>query len=137
MEYFANVIFSENVYLVFFPEFPNVNTYGENLKEALYNASEALNVCLESDFERGYLLPEFNNHSGGNFHRITVKPHIELAYTLKNIRENKSQVEIARLLGISYQAYQKLENPRKCNPTIKTLEKIGNVLGKKLQIRFA
>ena len=49
----------------------------------------------------------------------------------------RSQVEIARELGISYQAYQKLENPRKCNPTIKTLERISEVLGKHLEINFA
>ena len=42
--------------------------------------------------------------------------------------------KIAKKLGISYQAYQKLENPRKCNPTVKTLEKISEVLGKNLVI---
>jgi len=53
------------------------------------------------------------------------------------MRTGKSQVEIAHSLGISYQAYQKLENPRKCNPTIKTLEKIGTALGRKLEVSFS
>ncbi|HHE39172.1 MAG TPA: XRE family transcriptional regulator, partial [Candidatus Cloacimonetes bacterium] len=46
---------------------------------------------------------------------------------------NKSQIEIAKKLGISYQAYQKLENPRKCNPTLKTLEKIAKTMKKKIE----
>ncbi|MBN2036993.1 MAG: helix-turn-helix transcriptional regulator [Chitinispirillaceae bacterium] len=52
-------------------------------------------------------------------------------------RTGKSQGEIARLLGISYQAYQKLENPRRCNPTIKTLEKICASMGRKLEVSFS
>ena len=137
MDYYAKITKSDECFLVSFPEFPNINTYGETLEEALSNASEALNGCLESDFERGFALPESKIHRGKTFHRVSVIPHIEIAYNLKKLRKNQSQVEIARKLGISYQAYQKLENPRKCNPTIKTLEKIGKVLGKELEIRFA
>ena len=92
---------------------------------------------MESDFERGFFLPKTKTYSDKSFYKIAIKPHIEIAYSLKKLREGKSQVEIAGLLGISYQAYQKLENPRKCNPTVKTLEKIGNILGKELVIRFA
>jgi antitoxin HicB len=44
---------------------------------------------------------------------------------------------LARELEISYQAYQKLENPRKCNPTVKKLEKISSVMGRKLEISFS
>ncbi len=137
MEYFAKISKSGKNILVSFPDFPNINTYGENLEKALKNASEALNGCLESDFERGYSLPEPHIHKGKSFYAIELLPHIEIAYNLKELRRGHSQVEIARKLGISYQAYQKLENPRKCNPTIKTLEKIGDVLGKKLEVRFA
>jgi len=35
---------------------------------------------------------------------------------------------------LSYQAYQRLENPQKANPTIKTLEKIAQIYGRKLKI---
>jgi antitoxin HicB len=37
-------------------------------------------------------------------------------------------------LALSYQAYQRLENPRKANPTVKTLEKIARVYGRELNI---
>ncbi len=137
MEYYAKITKSEGCYLVSFPDMPNLNTFGENFDDALKNASEALNGCLKSDFERGFSLPEAKSHKGKSYAKIKVLPHIEIAYSLKKIRNGKSQVEIARKLGISYQAYQKLENPRKYNPTVKTLEKISRVLGKDLEIRFA
>ncbi|MDO9548015.1 MAG: type II toxin-antitoxin system HicB family antitoxin [Candidatus Marinimicrobia bacterium] len=137
MHYFAKIIKEDNVYLVSFPELPNVNTYGATLQSAIANAAEALNGTLESDFERGFSLPEFIEYNEPDFYAIPVSPHLEIAYTLRKLRENKSQVEIARALGISYQAYQKLENPRKCNPTIKTLEKISTVLGRKLEVQFS
>ncbi len=137
MNYSALLQKTEGLYLVSFPDFVNINTYGETKEEALVNAAEALNGAIESDFERGFILPKPRKINSKNSFEIPVQPHIELAYQLKNLRKGKTQVEIARELGISYQAYQKLENPRKCNPTIKTLEKISAVFGKKLNVAFS
>jgi antitoxin HicB len=137
MYYYAKIIKKDGSYLVSFPELENINTYGVTLAEAIRNAEEALNGSLESDFERGFSLPEAKEHKGSGYYKIPVLPHLEIAYTLRKLRTGKSQVEIAHSLGISYQAYQKLENPRKCNPTIKTLEKIGAVLGRKLVVSFS
>jgi len=136
MFYYAILKKSDGVYLVSFPDFKNITTYGETKEEALFNAAEALNGAIESDFERGFTLPEPSRIKKTNAHAIEVQPHIEIAYQLKKLRKDQSQIQVAKKLGISYQAYQKLENPRKCNPTIKTLERIGDVLGKKLKIAF-
>jgi antitoxin HicB len=137
MTYTAKIKKQEGVYLVSFPEFPNVNTYGDTLEEALDNASEAVNGAIESDFERGFELPEPGKHRGRGYYDIPIHAHIEIAYSLRKLRNGRPQVEIARKLNVSYQAYQKLENPRKCNPTIKTLEKISAVFGKELKIELA
>lgn len=136
MIYVAKIIKQEGYYLVSFPEFPNVNTYGETLKKAQQNAAEALNGAIESDFERGFDLPRPRKRCGKDYYDIPIQPHIEIAYKLRKIRNGRPQAEIARKLNVSYQAYQKLENPRKCNPTIKTLEKISNAFGKNLNIEF-
>ena len=136
MQYLAKISKSDGHFLVSFPDFPSINTYGDHLKDALENASEALNGCLESDFERGYELPKKTRRQGGKLRPIKVWPHIDIAYQLRQLRKNQSQVSIARKLGISYQAYQKLENPRKCNPTIKTLEKISHVLGREIEVKI-
>lgn len=137
MTYTAKIIEQDGCFLVSFPEFPNVNTYGKTLEEALNNASEALNGSIESDFERGFELPGPRKHSGKSYHDITVLPHIQIACSLRKLRQGRPQTEIARKLNVSYQAYQKLENPRRCNPTVKTLEKISTAFGKQLKIDFA
>ena len=45
--------------------------------------------------------------------------------------------DVAKVLGISYQAYQRLEKPGKSNPTIKTLERLAKVFNKELLLEFA
>lgn len=138
MEFFAKLRLEAGDYLVSFPDFPNINTYGADQEAALASAEEALNGALESDFERGYTLPQAGNHAGKRgYHSVAVHPHIEIAYALKKLRNGHTQSEIAKKLGISYQSYQKLENPRRCNPTVKTLERIGEVMGKRLVITWA
>ena len=138
MNFFASVLKKKQDYLVSFPDFPSINTYGSSLEDALINAREALNGALESDFERGYTLPKAKDFKGKKgYHRIRLLPHVEIAYELKKLRNGHSQSEIAKRLGITYQAYQKLENPRKCNPTVKTLQRIGEVLGKDLVVSFS
>jgi antitoxin HicB len=136
MLYYAKIIKQDGAFLVSFPDLANINTYGETMEDALKNAAEALNGALEVDFERGYTLPEARVRHRRNMHPVEVLPHIEIAYTLRQLRNGYSQAQIAKRLGISPQAYQKLENPRKCNPTVKTLEKISDVLNKKLEVCF-
>jgi antitoxin HicB len=136
MHYYVKIEKEDAAYIASFPDMPNVNTYGDTLAEALKNAAEALNGALESDFERGYTLPAVRVRHGRNMHPVEVYPHIEIAYTLRHLRDNLSQKEIAAKLGVSPQAYQKLENPRKCNPTIKTLERIGIVLNRRVEVCF-
>lgn len=123
-------------YLVTFPDFENIVTYGATLDEALVHAEEALNGCLESDFERSFKIPEPSRVAGRNIHYIPVAPHIAVAVMLRALRADRSQMEIAQQLNIAYQVYQRLENPRKANPTVKTLEKIARVFGRRVELGF-
>jgi len=137
MDYYARIRHVGGAHYVSFPDFPHVNTYGETLEHALTMAAEALNAVLEADFERGFVLPEPGDYRGRRgYHAIALLPHVALAYDLKRLRRGMTQGEVAKKLGISYQAYQKLENPRRCNPTVKTLERLGAVLGKRLVVGF-
>jgi antitoxin HicB len=136
MEYWARITREGNDRLVTFPDIPQVNTFGESLDEALENAEEALNGVLISAFERGYTAPAPQPYSGREYHKVAVWPNVALAYELRTLRGHLTQQEIAKRLEVSYQAYQQLENPRRCNPTIKTLRKIAGVYGKKLQVEI-
>lgn len=134
MVYYALIDKEEDYLNVSFPQFKNINTYGETIEEAINNAEEALNGCIESDFERGFEIPKPQKYEGKDYYKILIRPHIGIAFQLRKIRDKRSQIELAKELGISYQAYQRLENPRRCNPTIKTLEKIAKVFKKHLEI---
>lgn len=134
MRYYAKITKAEGVYQVSFPDIPNVVTFGETKEEALKNAADALNGVLECDYEAGYSLPAPKQKVGKNFHPVDVLPHVEFPYRLRELRNGRSQSEIAKKLGISYQVYQRLETPGKCNPTLKTVEKLSAVFGKRIEL---
>lgn len=136
LTYPANIVKEEDSFLVTFPDLENVVTFGATIEEAIQNAEDALNGCLASDFERNFNIPEPSIITGEDVHTITVAPHVAVAIMLRKLRADASQVEIARKLNIAYQVYQRLENPRKSNPTLKTLEKIARVFGKHVELGF-
>ena len=131
MVYYCNIEKDEDKFLVDFPDMPNVLTFGFSHEHALKMAKEALEACLEVEISKGMTIrpPSF-----ANGFPIPVSNHIVLSLRLRELRGEQSQSDIARKLGLSYQAYQRLENPRKANPTVKTLEKIANVYGRELKI---
>ena len=133
MVFYCNIIEEDGGYTAEFPDLPNIITYGNTKDEAVFNAAEALNGALESDVARGLLPPDPSYLEGIP---VEVEPHIEIAIQLRSIRGSITQSEIASRLGVPYQSYQRLENPIKGNPSVKTLEKIARVLGKRLEIRL-
>ena len=138
LKYIAYIKKENNHFIVSFPKFPNINTYGETLDDALLNATEALNGSLEVDFERGFNFPKPDNKLSNREleYLISVTPTISLAYYLRLSRGKLTQAELAKKIGVSYQSYQKLEHPAKCNPTVKTLNKIAGAMGKELTIEL-
>jgi antitoxin HicB len=136
LTYPANIVKEDETFLVTFPDLDNVVTFGATIEEAIQNAEDALNGCLASDFERNFSIPEPSIITGEDIQTITVAPHVAVAIMLRKLRADASQVEIARKLNIAYQVYQRLENPRKANPTLKTLEKIARVFGKHVELGF-
>jgi len=120
-----------NMFIVRFPDMPNIQTFGYTKEEALAMAKEALDGCLEVDISHGNEIPPPAYVKG---YQVSVASHIALSLQLRELRGNQSQTNIAQKLGMSYQAYQRLENPRKANPTVKTLEKIAHAYGRELSI---
>ncbi len=120
-------------YVVNFPDMPGAITSGNTIEEALKNAEEALNGCLAADMALGNHIPEALYKNG---YAVPVRSEVVLALQLRKLRGNESKKTVADRLGISYQAYQQLEDARKTNPTIKTLEKIARAYGKTLEVNF-
>ena len=114
-----------------FPDMPNILTCGFTHDHALEMAKEALDACLEVEVSQGMSIRSPFFKKG---YPVSVASHIVLSLRLRELRGEQSQSDIAQKLGLTYQAYQRLENPRKANPTIKTLEKIAKVYGRELSI---
>jgi antitoxin HicB len=131
MIYYCTIEKEGNEYIAQFPDMTNIVTCGFSHEEALAMAKEALDGCLESDVSQGNSIPKPVYKKG---YPITVSPHIAFSIQLRELRGEQSQTDIAKKLGLSYQSYQRLENPRKANPTIKTLERIARVYGRELII---
>ncbi|MGC2062343.1 MAG: type II toxin-antitoxin system HicB family antitoxin [Thermodesulfovibrionales bacterium] len=129
----------DHSYLVEFPDLPGCLTEGDSLEGAKQNAKEALTGYLASIFERNLKIPEPSELKGRNIYDIEPEPEVAVPILLKKLRETKklTQGDIAKVLGISYQAYQRLEKPGKSNPTIKTLERLAKVYNKDLRLEFA
>lgn len=126
-------------YLVEFPDLPGCLTEGNTLEEAKQNAREALTGYLSSIFERNLKIPDPLSLKGRNIHNIEPEPEVAVPILLRKLRETRklTQGDIAKVLGISYQAYQRLEKPGKSNPTLKTLERLAKVFDKNLRLEFA
>ena len=136
MVYYCRLVEEEGIFLVEFPDVPNALTSGHSRDEALANAVEALNGVLESDIAQGFPLPEARTGPRRGLHGIEVEPHILVAWELRRLRGDLPQSEIASRLGLSYQAYQRLENPAKANPSVKTLQRVAKAFGKRLKIEL-
>lgn len=126
-------------YLVEFPDLPGCLTEGDTLEEAKQNAKEALTGYLSSIFERNLKIPDPSALKGKNIYHIEPEPEVVVPVLLRKLRETRklTQGDIAKVLGISYQAYQRLEKPGKSNPTLKTLERLAKVFNKDLRLEFA
>lgn len=136
--YPANIQYSkdDNCFLVEFPDLPGCLTYGDTLEEAKENAREALSGYLESVDLRKMEMPRPSEMKGKNVHYIHPERPVAFAVWLKLKRAEKglSQKKTAELLQINFQSYQKYENPRKANPTLKTIEKIEKVFDERLMV---
>jgi antitoxin HicB len=94
---------------------------------------------LASVFDRSLKIPDLSAIKGKNVYLIEPEPEVAVPILLRILREIRelTQGDIAKVLGISYQAYQRLEKPGKSNPTLKTLERLAKVFNKDLRLEFA
>ena len=118
-------------YNVRFPDLEGCLTYGRGLDEAKVNAREALSVYLESLDSRSRDIPKSSKLEGANVFYITPEINIAFAIQVKKIREKKglTQKQVAEKMGIGWASYQRLENPRRTNPTLRTIRRLEEVFG--------
>lgn len=118
-------------YSVSFPDLPGCFSCGNSFAEALSNAREALDLYLEEALDPNWKLPVSKERTGRNFHWIIPSPEVAIPLTIREMRETSkiTQLEVARRLNMKVQQYQKMEYPRKSNPTTKSLISVADCLG--------
>jgi antitoxin HicB len=121
-----------NTWSVEFPDLPGCFSSGDSLEDARVKAEEALTAYLESLDSRSVSIPEPTTFSGEEFYFIAPSLNVSFAITLKQEREKQglTQKEVAKRMGVNWSAYQRIENPRKTNPTLSTIDKLQKVFGR-------
>lgn len=127
MTYNCKIKKEDNWYIAKFPDMPNIITCDETHEKALLMAKEALDGVLESHIENDFPIAE-PKFSGG--YPIEVSPKIAFAIELRKARAGRTKKDVAQAAGMSYQQYQRLENPRKTNPTLETLCRLQKVFNR-------
>jgi len=123
---------AEGGYVVEFIDIPSCVTEGDTLEEAKTMAKEALSAMLYSLDSRSMTIPEPSTARGKGIHYIEPEIKIAFAITLKKERERLglSQKDIAERLNVNWTYYQRIENPRRTNPTLGTIEKLQKVFNR-------
>ncbi|MCJ8278206.1 MAG: type II toxin-antitoxin system HicB family antitoxin [Bdellovibrionales bacterium] len=136
IKYQAKIKKDGKAYSVEFPDLPGCFSMGDTLEEAKQMASEALSLYLEEARDPKWQLPKAKSRKSSQYYWI--KPDLSVGIPLllrqKRLEAGFSQSQLARKLGITTQQLQKLETPGKSNPTVKTLNKISEVLNADLEI---
>jgi predicted NACHT family NTPase len=65
---------------------------------------------------------------------FSIDGHEIKKFFVEELTEDERKEQIDRIISEAFPELQHLENPRKANPTIKTLEKIAHVYGRELNI---
>ena len=114
--------------------YDGIMTDGATLEHAKEMASEAASGLIETYLEHNipFSIPPMSNEP--NYYAIPLEPGLAFAFWLRNRRKSRNMTlaETAEKLGVKYQVYQKLENPRTANPTLKTLRKIEQIFDDEL-----
>ena len=126
-------------YLVEFPDLPGCLTEGATVPDALTNAREALSGWLFVAIKHGDEIPTSRVRRGRGYHHVLPDLDVTIPLAILSARKRRglTQQQVAAALGISQQAYRKLEVPGKSNPTLKTLERLGGVLGLVVHLKAA
>lgn len=134
--YGAALSHEEDGIVVIFRDLENVFSWGETEEEAIFNAQEALDGVLLSMASREQEVPLPSPFADGEI-GIPVSPEVAAPVLLHLLRteQRQSLAQVAKALGKSYQAYQRMEKIGS-NLTLKSLKLAAAALGATVEIRF-
>lgn len=94
--------------------------------EAVQVATKLLEGIFQSCISNSEPIPSQNVNNTAGLEPIVIDEYLAfvLWLRLERAKRNLSQIQAAKLLSISGQNYQRLELPKLCNPTMRTMIKI-------------
>ena len=124
---------AEGGFIVEFVDIPSCVTEGDTLEEAKKMAKEALSAMLYSLDSRSMTIPEPSTIKRRGIYYIEPELKVAFAITLKKERERLglSQKDVAERMNVNWAYYQRIENPRRTNPTLGTIEKLQKVFNRR------
>lgn len=122
-------------FVVQFLDIEEAFTEGETPEECAFNAAEVLTGILEQRLEDGAEIPLPSQRVRQPVVSPSAAVQTAILVRLTRQAEGKSLADLARALGTSWPAVQRLEKPN-ANPTLKQLERAANALGKRLVLGF-
>ena len=137
MEYAAKITKEGKYTLAEFPDCVGCQTFVEDGESIENAARDALAGWLESHLGRDLAPPRPRNRRGADVVVIGVPVGLAVRLELRWARAaaGLTQAELAKKVGISQQALQKLES-RQANPTIATLDRVARGLGGSVYVVF-
>ena len=121
-------------FLVQFVDIEEAFTAGETLEEAVFNASEVLTGILSYRLDNKIEIPLPSETQAGQY-AVAPDTATQTAMLIRQSRKDRSLSDLARTLGTSWPAAQRLENPHH-SPNLKQLERAAAALGKRLVLEF-
>lgn len=112
-------------------------TYGNSLDDAKKNAQDALDAYIGYLYSVKKSIPS-PMEAGEDALYFVPNYKVMFAVTLRNARIGKklTQDDMAKRMGMLPAQYQRLENPRKTNPTLETIHKIEAALDEQVFLRI-
>ncbi|CCD08392.1 type II toxin-antitoxin system HicB family antitoxin [Legionella pneumophila] len=120
-------------FLVSFPDFLEAITEGNDIEEAIFNASEVLTLTIEGRIDEKMEIPEPSEINDENYLFIPPAASAQSALLVRWARSHTDHTiaEVARAMNTSWPAISRLEDPHH-SPNIKQLERVAAVLGQQL-----
>lgn len=129
--YPANITPQENgAFLLTFVDLPDTFTEGQTIEEALFNGAEVLSAMLGWHLDQGHAIPPPSLGLAGA-HYIAPDAKTQAVLLLRGVRADRTIADLARGLGTSWAAAQRLDDPHHW-PSLKQLDRAARVLGKRL-----
>ncbi len=112
-------------------ELDGCQSEGKTLSQLAQNLKDALNLYLSEPENSKVVFPMPNKQLGAkrSILEINADPSVAAATLIRQLRINRhlTQHSMKDALGINnLSSYQRLEDPQRCNPELKTLANIKN-----------